>query len=90
MLGAMILVMQPGIGRIPIGPPVLAVHALGCALTLALYIPPVLHDRGTFGRVHPATLIGFALASLTMLVQLAFLQTGAWAPIAARLPGIGA
>jgi len=90
MLGAMIMLMHPGIGRIPLGPPSLAVHAIGCVLVVALFIPPILWDRKTIGRIHPATLLGLSLTVLTMVAQIGFLATGAWAPIAARLPGVGA
>lgn len=90
MLGAMIMIMQPGIGRIPLGPPSLAVHWVTCVLTLLLFIPLILRDRKTIGRVHPATSLVVGLTALTMLIQMAGLSTGVWAPIAAHLPGIGA
>ena len=90
MLVAMLLIMQPGIGRIPLGPPMLAVHAVGGALTLALFIPLMVWDRRTTGQLHSVTKLGFALSALAIATQIAFLATGAWAPIAAHLPGVGA
>lgn len=90
MLGAMIMIMQPGIGRIPLGPPSLAVHAIGCVLTLLLFVPLILHDRRTLGRLHPATVLVVGLSALVLTIQLVGLSTSAWAPIAARLPGVGA
>ena len=90
VLVAMLMVMQPGIGRIPLGPPSLAVHAVGCVLTVALFFPLILWDRKTIGHWHPATRLGVALTALVMVIQIALLATGRWAPIAAQLPGVGA
>lgn len=88
MLVAALMVMHPGVGRIPIGPPTLAVHAIGCILALAMFVPLILWDRRTLGRLHPATLLGVSLIAFSMLAEIMFLATGTWAPIARHLPGV--
>ena len=90
MLVAMLMIMQPGIGRLPIGPPSLLVHAIGCVLTVALFIPLILWDRKTIGGLHPVTSLGLALTALVMVIQVGVLATGIWAPVAALLPGVSA
>ncbi|MCA1653346.1 MAG: hypothetical protein ABR588_01425 [Sphingomicrobium sp.] len=89
MLGAALMLMHPAIGRLPLGPPLLAVFALTGTLSVATFVPLLLWDRRTLGRVHPVSLLGISLAGLSLAVQLAFLATGAWAPIARHLPGVG-
>jgi hypothetical protein len=90
MLGIMLVMMDPAIGRFPLAPPTLAGFAFLNLLSVAPFIAPVLHDRRMLGRIHPATLLTFSLAVAMHVVRLSFLATGAWAPIAARLPGVGA
>lgn len=89
MLCAALMLMDPAIGRFPIGPPMLAVFGATSALALATYIPLVLHDRKLMGRVHPVTKLAVTLVAAMMLVRMIFLATGSWAPIARHLPGIG-
>lgn len=88
MLGAALLMMDPAIGRLPIAPPTLAGFTFLFGLAVAMYVPLMLWDRRSLGRIHPATRLAFGLAAATTAVRLLFLATGAWAPIAARLPGI--
>lgn len=90
MLCAALMIMQPGIGRIPLGPPMLAVHAVSCVLSVLIFLPLVLWDRKSIGQVHPVTMRAIGLVTLVMFTQLFFLATGTWAPIAAHLPGVGA
>jgi hypothetical protein len=88
---AIMVVMGPAIGRLPLGPPILPVFTVQLLLGLALFIPLVLWDRKTIGRVHPATKLGFALASISVIVPLAvFWFNLPWAKVAAHLPGVGA
>ena len=89
MLVAALMIMHPGVGRIPIGTPTLAVHAIGCILSLAMFVPLILWDWRTLGRLHPATLLGVSLTALVMLAENVFLATGGWGPIARHLPGVG-
>jgi len=88
MLCAALMMMDPAIGRFPIGPPMLAVLGVTSALALSTYIPLVLHDRRMLGRVHPVTKLAVSLVAGMMVVRIIFLATGSWAPIAAHLPGI--
>jgi len=91
MLSAAILVvMGPSIGRLPIGPPILPVLTLQLLLGLALFIPMFVHDGRRLGGIHPATKLGFALGALTVAIPLVVLWLNLpWAKVAAHLPGIG-
>lgn len=90
MLSAAIAVaMGPSLGRIPIAPPTLGGFTFQHTLGLALFIPLMLWDRRSQGRIHPATWLGFSLVVMMIAVSTAFLATGAWAPIARHLPGVG-
>jgi hypothetical protein len=90
MLSAAILVIAgPGVGRLPIAPPTLVGFSIVMLLGLLLFVPMFIWDRRSLGRVHPATWLGFALGTISVLVPLAVLWTGAgWASVARRLPGV--
>jgi hypothetical protein len=88
MLCSALMMMDPAIGRLPIAPPTLGGFTFLFALSLATFIPLFLWDRRTLGRIHPATKLGFGLAATATAIRLIFLATGAWAPIAAQLPGV--
>lgn len=88
MLCAALMLMHPATGRIPLGPPILPVFLLTGTLAVLMFVPLVIWDRRTLGHVHPVTRLGVWLAILSFLVPVAFIVTGAWAPIAAHLPGI--
>jgi hypothetical protein len=92
MLSAAIMVMMgPAIGRLPIAPPTMVGLTILLLLGLALFIPLFLWDRRTLGHTHPATWLGFAMSSLTVFVPLAvFWLDLPWAKVAAQLPGVGA
>lgn len=92
MLSAAILVvMGPAIGRLPIAPPTLVGFSIVLLLGMVLFVPLFLWDRRSLGRIHPATWLGFAMGALGVLIPLFVFWTGAdWASIAARLPGVGA
>ena len=88
---AMLVVMGPSIGRLPLGPPLLIVMTIQLLLGLALFIPMVVHDRKLHGRTHPATKFGFAMAAISVAIPLAvFWLNLPWAKVAAHLPGVGA
>jgi hypothetical protein len=92
MLSAAIMVMMgPAIGRLPIAPPVLIGMSIQLLLGLALFIPLVVHDRKLHGAVHPATKFGFTMAAISVAIPLAvFWLNLPWAKVAAHLPGVGA
>jgi hypothetical protein len=92
MLSAAILVvMGPAIGRLPIAPPVLAGFTVQLLLGLALFVPLFIWDRRSLGHVHPASKFGFAMAAISIAIPLAvFWGNLPWARVAAHLPGVGA
>jgi hypothetical protein len=88
---AIMVVMGPAIGRLPIAPPTLLGGSIQLILGLAVFIPLFLWDRRTVGHTHPATRLGFAMAALTVAIPLFVFWFGLpWAKIAAHLPGVGA
>jgi hypothetical protein len=90
MSAAILVVMGPTIGRLPIAPPVLVGQSLLLLLGLALFVPMFVRDRRTIGRAHPATRLGFAMAAISVFVPLAtFWFDLPWGKVAARLPGVG-
>jgi hypothetical protein len=87
MLGAALVMMDPAIGRTPL-PPILPFFALSNLLAVATFVPLLMWDKRSLGRIHPATLFALAVVVLMHLVRLAFLATGSWEPIARHLPGV--
>jgi hypothetical protein len=90
MLGATIIFAAgPGFSRIPLAPPSFwgftAQLLIGTAL---LFTPLFLWDRRTQGKIHPATWIGYSVATAAAVVPLALIYTESWAGIAALLPGV--
>lgn len=91
MLSAAILtVMGPAIGRLPIAPPTTLGITIIFLLGLLLFVPLFLWDSRTLGRTHPATKLGFAMAAISVAIPLAvFWLNLPWASVAAKLPGVG-
>jgi hypothetical protein len=88
---AIMVVMGPAIGRLPIAPPTMLGGSIQLILGLALFIPLFLWDRKTIGRTHPSTRLGFAMGALAVAVPLAvFWFNLPWAKGAAHLPGVAA
>jgi len=86
---AIMVVMGPAIGRLPLAPPTLGGFTFQMLLGLALFIPLFVWDRRTLGQSHPATRLGFWLATIATVVPLAVFWSGTdWASIARQLPGI--
>lgn len=92
MLGAAILVVAgPSIGRLPIAPPTLVGFTIIFLLEFLLFVPLILWDRRTLGKVHPATRLGLAMIALVTFIPIAvFWLNLPWASVAAHLPGVGA
>jgi hypothetical protein len=90
MLSAAILVvMGPAIGRLPIAPPTLGGFTFVLLLGMLLFVPLILWDRRSLGRVHPATWLGICMGAISVFVPLLIFWTGAdWASVARQLPGI--
>jgi hypothetical protein len=88
---AIITVMGPTLGRLPIAPPTKLGFSIVLLLGLALFVPLFLWDRKSTGHVHPATRFGFAMAAITVAIPLAvFWLNLPWAKVVAHLPGVGA
>jgi hypothetical protein len=88
---AIMVVMGPAIGRLPIAPPTMLGGSIQLILGLALFIPLFLWDRKTIGRTHPSTRLGFAMGALAVAVPRAvFWFNLPWAKVAAHLPGVAA
>jgi cytochrome bd-type quinol oxidase subunit 2 len=86
---AIMIVMGPAIGRIPLAPPTLGGFTFQFLLGLALFVPLFIWDRRSIGHVHPATKLGFLVAAIALAIPLLVFWTGAdWASIAAKLPGV--
>jgi hypothetical protein len=92
MLSAAIMVMMgPAVGRLPLAPPTRLGMSLLLLLGLALFIPLLVRDRRTLGHLHPATKLGFSMAAISVMLPLAvFWFDLSWAKVAAKLPGVGA
>jgi cytochrome bd-type quinol oxidase subunit 2 len=91
MLSAAILVvLGPAIGRMPIAPPSLLGHTVQVTIGLALFVPLMLWDRRSQSKVHPATWLGFTVAAAAYFVPIVLMATESWGPIARHLPGVGA
>jgi hypothetical protein len=88
---AIITVMGPTLGRLPIAPPTKLGFSIVLLLGLALFVPLFLWDRKSTGYVHPETRFGFAMAAITVAIPLAvFWLNLPWAKVVAHLPGVGA
>jgi hypothetical protein len=92
MLSAAILVvMGPSIGRLPLAPPTVGGFTALMLAGFLLFVPLILWDRRTTGGIHWATKFGIAMAALWVVFPLAVFWAGLpWAKFAAHLPGVGA
>lgn len=88
---AILIVAGPSIGRLPIAPPTLGGFTFQVMVGFLLFVPLILWDRRTDGKLHPATRLGLAMQAVTVGIPLFVFWSGAdWAGIAAKLPGVGA
>lgn len=89
MLSAAILtVVGPSIGRLPLAPPTIAGFGFQMLLGLTLFVPMFRRDRRTLGKVHGATWLGFGLTALSAIVPVVLIATDNWGGIASQLPGL--
>jgi hypothetical protein len=89
LCAAIMVVMGPALGRLPIAPPTTTGFSVLHTLGLALFIPLLWWDRKTIGHVHPATKLGLTMAAIAVFVPLSvFWFNLPWAGIAAHLPGV--
>jgi hypothetical protein len=88
MLSAALLMMGPAIGRMPLAPPVLVGFAFTMFLAWLTFVPLMIWDRRTLGRLHWATRLGAGLAAAYYLLAVAALASPVWPAFAAHLPGI--
>lgn len=88
MLGATVIVMEPGIGRI-LPMPLLGGFAPWAELSVQLGVLAILarHDRKVLGRVHPAT---WWSAAALVAVHLAIMALAGFAPFVGWAEGIAA
>ena len=67
MLGAaMVVVLGPSFGRLPLIPPSKIGFAIQMAMTLLFFLPLFIWDRRTIGQTHPATKIAFGAYAVSM------------------------
>lgn len=85
---ALIVVLGPSFGRLPLAPPTIAGFSIQILATMLFFVPLFLWDRRSLGRVHPATWTGFALYAGSVIIPVLFIATGSWAPVARHLPGL--
>lgn len=90
LCAAILVVMGPSIGRLPIAPPTVLGFTILMLLGFLLFVPLIVHDRRILGRVHPATKLGITMAALWLVFPLTVFWAGLdWAGVAAKLPGVG-
>lgn len=87
MLLATLGMVEPGIGRWPIFPPILEGHIASCVLSFALVIPLILWDRKTIGGLHWATKMGLGALAFGYFARFFVWHTAAWHNLVAVLPG---
>ena len=81
MLCATLLMLQPGVGRMPLPDTSLGME-LGTLIAFLLATPLLAWDIVQRGRPHAATLIGLGALGAEQLVRLAIWRTEAWLDVA--------
>ena len=88
MLGIMLMLLEPALHRLPLFPPTMLLNAVHMALTWLVFVPLIVWDLRTLGRLHWATKTGAGLFALIIALQIFFLATpGIWSSFVVYLPG---
>jgi hypothetical protein len=88
MLIAGARMLEPALGRTPLGPPVIEVNYLGAALTFLITIVPLAWwDLKQMGKIHWVTRLGAAIIAVTFVVRFSIWGTRGWHDFVAALPG---
>jgi uncharacterized membrane protein YozB (DUF420 family) len=82
MLLAALQMMEPAIGRLPLGPPGMGSQVLASVLTWLTILPLVIWDWRSLGRVHAVTLLGAIVTGGALLLRYAVWQTEGWRQLA--------
>ena len=89
MLGTMLMLTEPALHRLPLLPPTLPANAVHMVLCWLVFVPLIVWDLRTQGRLHWATRLGAGLFALVIAMQVFFLSApGLWAGYAVHLPGL--
>jgi hypothetical protein len=86
MLMATLMMVEPGLGRWPIFPPVMAGHVASSLLALSMVIPLLLWDRKTIGGLHWATKWGLWAMAFGYFARYLVWHSAAWHNLVAVLP----
>lgn len=86
MLLATLMMVEPGLGRWPIFPPIMAVHVVTMLLSFATVIPLLFWDRKTIGSLHWATKWGLVAMVFGYVARFAVWHSQAWRDLVAVLP----
>ncbi len=89
MLGLMLMLTEPALHRLPLLPPSVMTNNVHMAACWLVFVPLIVWDRRTLGRVHWATKLGAGLFALVIAMQVFFVSVpGVWASFARHLPGL--
>lgn len=90
MIGFMLMLLEPAVGRLPLGPPSVETNALGSVLAWLPFLALFAWDWRSRGKLHRASVAAAGLALAAALWRNWFLfHPGEWAGIAVFLPGVG-
>lgn len=89
MLGIMLMLLEPALHRLPLLPPTIVTNAIHMILCWLVFVPMILWDMRTLGRLHWATKTGAGLFAVVIAAQIFFLGVpGLWSAFAVHLPGM--
>ena len=88
MLGIMLMLLEPALHRLPLFPPTMLLNAVHMVLCWLVFVPLIVWDMRTLGRLHWATKTGAGLFALVIASQIFFLAVpGLWSSFVVLLPG---